>query len=529
MTPDRKARPPNILFIVADQMTAALTGAYGHPVVKTPNLDRLVAEGVRFDAAYANCPVCLPSRGSMLSGQYISNCRTYDNGASWPEDMVTIPHYLTLAGYDTALSGKMHMVGADQLHGFQRRFVSNIYPADFKWAPARQVPRAMQESDEAEPQPTGNQALEYIGEAVHVGRWSNTLSYDEETHFRAREYLRAWSEQKLHSGVVTGEKNHYETPSPAEGGSAEGQPFFLCVSYHHPHQPFWPPQEYWDLYEDEPIDVPVRPDSLEKTYSVQDLWLNDYYGCDSVDLFNEESARRVRRAYYALVTYVDDKVGELLATLEGTGLADNTIVVFCSDHGDMLCEKGMVQKRSFYEWSARVPLIVRMPDGSHAGHTVDAPVSLVDLMPTMLDWAGVEERLPMDGRSLVPLMEGDAGEDRIAFAEIHSEGIHGNCFMARKGQFKYIYIHGRDEQLFDLAVDPDEWNNLADDALHTEVKAELRAAILEQFDPDAIEEDVVAGLQRRRLIREAMAQAGTRWDAQIRLDGSRDTMAQYLP
>ena len=188
MSTESPAQKPNILFIVVDQLTAALTGAYGHPVVKTPNLDRLVAEGVRFDAAYANCPVCLPSRGSMLSGRYISNCKTYDNGSPWPEDMVTIPHYLTLAGYDTALIGKMHMVGADQLHGFQRRFVSNIYPADFKWSPARQDPLTMAEGDALEYRPTGDQAPQYIGEAVHVGRWSNTLSYDEETHFRAMEY-----------------------------------------------------------------------------------------------------------------------------------------------------------------------------------------------------------------------------------------------------------------------------------------------------------------------------------------------------
>jgi choline-sulfatase len=527
-TPDASTKP-NILWIIVDQLTAALTGAYGHPVVQTPHLDRLVEEGVRFDAAYANCPVCLPSRGAMLSGQFISNCKTYDNGSAWPDDMVTIPHYLTLAGYDTALIGKMHMVGADQLHGFDRRHVSNIYPADFKWSPARQDPLTMGEEDELEYRPTGNQAPQYIGEAIHPGRWSNTLSYDEETHFRALEFLRAWAEQKRTDGTVRGPKGVTEMPPPVAGLSAEDEPFMLCVSYHHPHEPFWPPQEYWDLYEDEPIDLPQRPDNLEETYSVQDKWLNDYHGCDNVDLFDVESAYRVRRAYYGLVTYIDDKIGDLMATLEETGLADNTIVIFCSDHGDMLCEKGMVQKRSFYEWSCRVPLIVRMPDGAGTGRAVAAPVTLVDLMPTMLDWAGVKERLPMDGESLMPLIAGEEQPDRIAFAEIHSEGIHGNCFMVRKGRFKYMYIHKRDEQLFDLVADPDEWHNLADDPAHAEVKIELRAAILDRFDPDAIECEVTSGLLRRRLIRTAMQRTGTRWDAQIRLDGTRDAMAQYLP
>jgi len=121
---DSRKLQPNILFIMVDQLTAALTGAYGHPVVKTPNLNRLVSEGVRFDAAYSNCPVCGPSRGAIMTGRYVSNPRVYDNAAAWPEDQITIPHYLTLAGYDTVLSGKTHFVSADQLHGFRRRMVS---------------------------------------------------------------------------------------------------------------------------------------------------------------------------------------------------------------------------------------------------------------------------------------------------------------------------------------------------------------------------------------------------------------------
>ena len=142
---DNRTQQPNILFIMVDQLTAALTGAYDHPVVKTPNLDRLVAESVRFDTAYSNCPVCGPARGALMTGRYVSNCKVYDNAAAWPEDQITIPHYLTLAGYDTVLSGKMHFVSADQLHGFRRRMVSNIYPADFKWTPARQDPFNMAE------------------------------------------------------------------------------------------------------------------------------------------------------------------------------------------------------------------------------------------------------------------------------------------------------------------------------------------------------------------------------------------------
>ena len=530
--------PPNVLLIIVDQLTAALTGAYGHPVVKTPHLDRLVAEGVRFDAAYSNCPVCAPARGALMSGRYASNCKTYDNAAPWPEDMVTLPHYLTLAGYDTVLSGKMHFVGADQLHGFDRRLVSNIYPADFKWTPARQDPFHLAEGEEPEFRPTGGQASQYVSEAIHVGRWRNTLSYDEETHFRTLEYLHAKGAEGMRTAYVAGRE--FEDLDAIRGrrgleggpGSRPGdgsQPFFLCVSYHHPHEPFWPPQAYWDLYEGQPIDVPTRPANLASTYSLQDRWLNDYHGCGGYDLTDPESAARVRRAYYGLVTYVDDKVGELLASLEENGLAGNTVVFFCSDHGDMLCEKGMVQKRCFYEWSAQVPLIVRFPDGWQAGTRVGAPVSLIDLLPTVLDLAGVEERLPHDGQSLIGLIDGTDTAERVAISEIHSEGIHGPCFMVRKGQFKYIYVHGHDEQLFDLQADPGEWNNLASDPAYDELKQELLGRILEQFDPDAIDREVQASIQRRQLVREAMQVTGTRWDASPQFDGHKDALSQYVP
>jgi choline-sulfatase len=533
---DSQRQRPNILLIVTDQLTAALTGAYGHPVVKTPHLDRLVSEGVRFDAAYSNCPVCAPARGALLSGRYVSNCKTYDNASPWPQDMVTIPHYLTLQGYDTVLSGKMHFIGADQLHGFRKRFVHNIYPADFKWTMPRQDPLQMVEGEELAFRPTGGQASQYVGEAIHVGEWRNTLSYDEEAHFRALEYLHAKGAEGQRAAYVAGRefeeldaiRGGREAATPPAAQAAGAQPFFLCVSYHHPHEPFWPPRRYWDLYDGLPIDVPARPENPEETYSIQDRWLNDYHGCGDYDLTDPGSAARVRRAYYGLVTYVDDKVGELLASLEENGLADNTVILFCSDHGDMLCEKGMVQKRTFYEWSARIPLIVRFPDRRQAGRTIDAPVSLIDVLPTCLDIAGVEERLPYDGQSLMGLIDGSEATERVAFSEIHSEGIHGPCFMIRKGRFKYIHVHARDEQLFDLEADPGEWNNLARDPALREVVEELRGRILRQFDPEAIDREVEASTRRRQLIREAMNRTQTRWDAAPQFDEHKDTLSQYL-
>jgi choline-sulfatase len=480
---------PNILLIMTDQFVAALSGAYGHPVVKTPNLNRLAAQGVRFDAAYTSCPICAPARASLMTGKYVSNIGVYDNAAPLSCDEPAVTHYLSNAGYDTVASGKLHYIGPDQLHGFRRRLTTNIYPSDFEWTTARET--------KGKPMFEGvSHALAYTAPSVGVRAWSTFLDYDEETHLRALEYLRS---------------RRVGEDAP---GSDDERPFFLCVSYHHPHEPFLVTQELWDLYEGEPIDVPEFPPNLEETYSQADRWLNAFHAVDQAELLRDPaSIAHVRRSYYGLITYVDRKVGELMQTLEQAGLQEETIVIFVSDHGDMLCERGMVQKRTFYEWSARVPLIVQFPDGRATG-TVVEPVSLVDLAPSMLDWAGVpaEERLPMDGRSLAGLLGGSDTDERVAFSEIHSEGVYAPCFMARKGSTKYIHIHGEDAQLFDLDHDPGEWKNLVGDPAYADIENELRAHILERFDPEAIELDVRKSLRQRRLIREAMAINDTHWD-----------------
>ncbi|MBD3307251.1 choline-sulfatase [candidate division KSB3 bacterium] len=508
--PDRdvapmKSQPPNILLIMADQLIPFLTGAYGHEVVKTPHLNRLVEDGIRFDAAYSPCPVCAPARAALMTGRYASNIGAYDNAAAFSCEEPTVAHYLSLAGYDTVLSGKMHFIGPDQLHGFSRRFTTNVYPADFEWVPVRNAAKPL----------ARNHALQYVGEAVKIGRWNQFLSGDEETQFRAVEYLRA---KGLETEAVR-----------LQGGTP--QPFFLCVSYHHPHEPFWPPQDLWDLYADAEIAVPHLPDQLEATYSILDRWLNIYHGvAKAADLRKPASIRRVRRAYYALVTYVDRKVGELLDALRDNGFGHNTIVVFTSDHGDMLCERGMVQKRTFYEWSSRIPLIMRFPNGWQAGRRCPEPVNLIDLMPTLLDLVGIAdaERVAVDGRSLLGLVDGSDENDREVFAEYHSQGCHAPCFMIRQGSYKYVSIHGYESQLFDLEADPGEWHTLSGNPAYQEIEAALHARVLEQFDPDAIDAAVTASIRKRELIQHAMSITGLRWDIEPRFDPTKGITDQYL-
>jgi choline-sulfatase len=498
--------PPLILFIVSDQMTAALTGVYGHPVVRTPHLQRLAEGGVRFDDAYTPFPLCSPGRACIMTGRHASEIGAWDNGALLAADQVTFAHYLTNAGYDTVLSGKMHFVGPDQLHGFQRRLTTDIYSCHFDWVKPEWISIKETHGRDCEEvmadRPNYN-ARGYTGEAVRVDTWHNALSYDEEVHFRSIEYLRSKSRK------------------PDDG------PFMLCASYHHPHEPFLPPQEYWDLYEGSDIAIPEFPDNLDDTYSLLDRNLNAYHGTRRYNLRDPDGLRRLRRAYYGLVTYMDRKVGELLDVLDETGLAENTVVVFASDHGDMLCEKEMVQKRNFYEMSCRVPLIARFPDGWKGGSTCATPVSLLDLLPTFCELAGEEPALPHDGESLIGLLDSEP-EDRCIFAQAH-EAVGVPCIMARRGRYKYNYIHGNDDQLFDLETDPGEWNNLASDSAHKETAGQLRAGILQRFDPDRMADENLASLYRRAAIRDAMKANGTYWNHFPNFDARKGALDQYLP
>lgn len=384
-------------------------------------------------------------------------------------------------------------MGPDQLHGLRRRLTTDIYPSDFSWVKTRTVGGFQKKYH----------ARGYRLPNVGVRPWSMGLTYDEETHSRALEYIHSRDE------------GHVPRCEYADS------PFFLCVSYHHPHEPFHVTQAFWDLYEGQTIETPEYPSNLEETRSVMDRWLNTYHGADEIDVRQPESLYALRRSYYGSVSYIDHKVGGLLVALEEAGLADSTIVIFASDHGDMLCEKCMVQKRTFYEWSARVPLIFRFPDGWKAGTTCATPVSLVDLAPTVLEMAGVTDWLPLDGVSLIGLLEGSDLGERPVFSEMHVEGVDTTCFMVRRRRHKYVYIHGEDAQLFDLERDPEEWRNLVGAPGREDIERELRECILRRFDPDGIEAQLRESLLNRQLINRVMQVNDTHWDHDPGLDVAR--------
>ncbi|GGX44077.1 choline-sulfatase [Saccharospirillum salsuginis] len=486
---------PNILFIMADQMAASVLPIYGGQVVKSPHLNALADGGVVFDSAYCNSPLCAPSRFVLMTGRLPSVIGAYDNAAELRADTPTFAHYLRNLGYHTALSGKMHFCGPDQLHGFEHRLTSDIYPADFGWS--------VNWDDPAE-RPTWYHDMSSVVQAGPAVR-TNQLDYDDEVVFHAQRYLhdRARSE--------------------------DGRPFCLTVSMTHPHDPYAIPEEYWNRYQDDEIDLPSL-DWEEVEQDPHSTRLRSVYQADVTHL-TEAQVRNARRAYYGAISYVDDQIGRLRDTLKATGLDKNTIIVFSGDHGDMLGERGLWYKMSWFEGSARVPLIVHAPDRFRP-HRVSRSVSTMDLLPTFLDLVDgpSDDRYAtkIEGCSLLLHLRGDGGHDEV-IGEYMGEGARAPIVMIRRGDYKFIHAPGDPDQLFNLAEDPTERSNLARDPAHADRLAQFRQEIAEGWDLDAIHQSVLNSQRSRRLVASALSKGEvTSWDHQPMVDASRQYMRNTL-
>jgi choline-sulfatase len=450
---------PNILFVMADQLTASVLPFHGGPA-DAPHIERLGEEGVIFDAAYCATPLCAPSRAVLLAGKLPSELGTYDNAAELEASIPTVAHHLRDRGYATCLAGKMHFIGPDQLHGFEERLTTDVYTAGFDWIPDWSL--------------SLRERLPWyhdLAVVLDAGPREATLQldYDEEVGFRSVRKL--WDLARDRT-----------------------RPFFLLASFTHPHDPYEIPLRYWNRYEGRDLPSPRVPPRPLEEYDPHSRRVLEMCGAPEVEI-PAESAARARRAYYAAVSYVDEKVGELLRALDETGLRDDTIVVFGSDHGDMLGERGLWYKMTFFEDSARVPLVVHAP-GRLAPARVRQPVSLVDLLPTLVDLSGAETE-----RSLVPLLHGGTLEPGTVACEYLAEGTLAPAVMLREASLKYIRCPGDPDLLFDLDADPLELENLA--AAHPDTDR-LRSRVERNWDLEALAAEVVASQQRRLLVARAL-------------------------
>ena len=482
---------PNIVLIMADQLAPHFTGAYGHPLVKTPNIDALAARGMRFDAAYCNSPLCAPSRFAFMSGQLISRIAAYDNASEFPASIPTFAHYLKMMGYRTCLSGKMHFVGPDQMHGFDERVTTDIYPADYAWTPDWELP------DERIDKWYHN--MQTVKEAG-LGAATFQIDYDEEVAFFAKRRIFNYARDA-------------ETP------------FCMVASFIHPHDPYVARQEWWDLYEPGEVDMPayvLAPDQHDG-FSRRVM---DGIEASTIALTDEE-VRKARHAYYANVSYFDSKVGELVQTITEAGMLDETIFIVTADHGDMLGERGLWYKMNFFEHSARVPLIMAGP--GIARGSASNPCSLVDILPTLLDFAAFdgtvkpEMGMPVDGRSLMPLAQGQDDPRGEAIGEYCAEMTGYPVFMIRRGPLKYIACEGDKPLLYDVVSDPMETRNLVDDPDYAEQARAFADEVAGRWDSEKLRTDVIATQKQRRAIHAAMeAGAAEPWDYNPPRDASRE-------
>nr|WP_255434725.1 MULTISPECIES: choline-sulfatase [unclassified Paracoccus (in: a-proteobacteria)] len=479
------------MILMADQLSGTWFPDGPAPFLHAPNLRALAERSTRFANAYTASPLCAPARAAFMSGELPRRTRVYDNAAEFASDIPTYAHHLRRAGWHTCLSGKMHFVGPDQMHGFEERLTTDIYPADFGWTP-----------DYRRPGERIDWWYHNMGSITGAGvaEITNQYEYDDEVAYNTCRKL-------------------YDL---SRGGNP--RPWCLTVSFTHPHDPFVARRRYWDLYEGAPELEPPAPISYEAQdpHSRRILDACDWRKYD----ITPEQVRRARQGYFANISYIDDKIGEILGVLRDT--RQEAIIVVLSDHGEMLGERGLWFKMNLFEPSARVPLMIAAP-GMPAGR-VDTPVSTIDVLPTLGELAGIslDKIAPWtDGQSLVAVASGAAAQPVLM--EYAAEASVSPIVGIREGRWKYTRCLADPEQLFNLDADPDERANLAADPAHAGTLARLRARAEAQWDLAAYDAEVRQSQARRLIVYEALRNgAYFPWDYQPLMDASERYMRNHM-
>ncbi|MDG1377235.1 MAG: choline-sulfatase [Yoonia sp.] len=484
---------PNILIIMVDQLNGTFFPDGPADWLHAPNLKKLAARSTRFAHAYTASPLCAPARAAFMSGQLPSRTGVYDNAAEFASAIPTYAHHLRRAGYQTCLSGKMHFVGPDQMHGFEERLTTDIYPADFGWTPDYRKP---------------GERIEWwyhnMGSVTGAGvaEITNQMEYDDEVAYHATRKLYDLSR------------------------GADDRPWCLTVSFTHPHDPYVARKKYWDLYED---CAHLMPEIGPIPYEAQDAHSKRILDANDRDNFTitDDHVQRARRAYFANISYIDDKVGEILQALEDT--RQEATILFVSDHGDMLGERGLWFKMSFYEGASRVPLMICAPEMEPGLNTT--PVSSIDILPTLCDLAGVDmsEVMPWtDGQSIVSLGQRGERSEHVAM-EYAAEASYAPLVSLRYGKWKFNRCALDPDQLFDLEADPHELINLAEVPAHQGTRDQLRAKSEARWDLKAYDAAVRHSQAGRWVVYEALRNGSYYpWDYQPLQKASERYMRNHM-
>ncbi len=452
LSASRKEKP-NILFLMSDQQRGDCLGVDGHPVVHTPNLDRLANEGARFPHAYSSTPSCTPARACLLTGQSPWNHGMLGYNRVAPEYPHEMPRMLSGAGYFTCAIGKNHFHPQRNPHGYEKVLLDESgreHTVDFRsdyrswfW----------------------NQAPNLDPDATGIG-WNDC---------RAKEYALP---ERLHPTAWTG-----DTAARFLESYSDDRPFFLKVSFARPHSPYDPPDRYMKEFQDTAIpeaNIGSWTDEFRSRSSDRwDIWHGD---------LGSDFARKSRQGYYGSIRFIDDQIGRIIEILHQRGLYENTLIMFVSDHGDMLGDHHHWRKCYAYEPSARIPMLIRWPDGvssAKRGQVCDSVTELRDVMPTFLDAAGISIPDTVDGQSLLKPVAGKKADWRkfidLEHFTCYSPRNHWNAFT--DGKWKYIF-HALDgaEKLFDLKADPGEEKDLSGEVDSSRELQQWRSRLVAHFE-----------------------------------------------
>ena len=503
---NKKENPPNIIWIQSDQHNPAVIGAYGDKVVETPNLDKLAENGTIIKNAYCASPICVPSRMSSITGRFPHETQVWTNDQTLNSAFPTVAHSLGSVGYNPIQIGRMHFNGIDQYHGFAKRFVGDHSP-NYPGSP-RQVDHGVL-SGTAGP---NRSSLEKSGKGQNAYE-----VHDEEVAERTDSILNDIR------------KTNIEKKSP----------LYISIGLMLPHQPFVAREKDFAKYEGK-VPLPTVPaESLEKCHPYIKWW-RERTGINSV---TEEEILRARTAYWALCDRTDALIGNILSSLKKNNLLDNSIIIYTSDHGEQVGERGLWWKQTFYENSVKVPAIISWPEKLPKGQILDNVINQFDINSTLLDIAGAPQLPRSHGQSMLSMLNNNGEKwENTAFSEycmddsdtsrsfsanlggidIHAKSGGVQNRMLRKDNWKLNYYNGYDPELFDLQEDPLETNNLWKDKSISGIKSTLMDNILEGWNPNWIQNHMRV-LKKEQTIMEDWAskidpEDELRWDLKTEYD-----------
>lgn len=442
-------QPANTLFIISDEHSRRYAGCYGDPVVKTPFIDQLANEGVKFTRAYTPSPTCVSARACLATGQYVHQNECFSSVEAYDGSIPSWGHHLMQAGHEVVSVGKLGYKRKGPGNGFTREYLPIHNLNEMGWV------RGLLRNPLEVPEPN----TEVIEFANHVGVGETDYTkYDRVVCDTACAWLR-------------------------QNGTVKQKPWTLFVSLTSPHYPLICPQEFYDLYDDEMVGMPIPGPDMENHPLMQEF--RKFYDYDAH--FDEALARKARRAYFGLCSFTDYLIGNLLTTLQNAGLKDGTRVIYTSDHGEMLGNHGLWTKFQMYEDAVSIPMIVSGPDVPQ-GKTCETPVSLVDLYPTLVEAAGGKldtREKALHGVNLIDVANG-LKPHRYILSEYHDGGVSTGIFMLLEGPWKYVYYPGYRAQLFNLKDDPNEHEDLSENLTFKHVLDELEACLRKMLDPEEV-------------------------------------------